>query len=175
MAEERGLTPAQRGTALHLAMQYLPLEGDRTAAGIGGELDRLAREGFLTPLQRQAVDAGRLATFWDSPLGRAMAASPRCEREFKFSLLVPASDYFPDGEGEEILLQGVIDAWFEEGDSVTVLDFKSDRVSPGGERARAEEYRPQLEAYSRALSAILGRPVGRRVLWFFATDTAVEL
>ena len=79
------------------------------------------------------------------------------------------------GEGEEILLQGVIDAWFEEGDSVAVLDFKSDRVSPGGERARAEEYRPQLEAYSRALSAILGRPVGRRVLWFFATDTAVEL
>ena len=175
VAEERGLTPAQRGTALHLAMQYLPLEGDRTAAGIEGELDRLAREGFLTPLQRQAVDAGRLAAFWDSPLGRAMAASPRCEREFKFSLLVPASDYFPDGEGEEILLQGVIDAWFEEGDSVAVLDFKSDRVSPGGERARAEEYRPQLEAYSRALSAILGRPVGRRVLWFFATDTAVEL
>ena len=175
VAEERGLTPAQRGTALHLAMQYLPLEGDRTAAGIEGELDRLAREGFLTPLQRQAVDAGRLAAFWDSPLGRAMAASPRCEREFKFSLLVPASDYFPEGEGEEILLQGVIDAWFEEGDSVTVLDFKSDRVSPGGERARAEEYRPQLEAYSRALSAILGRPVGRRVLWFFATDTAAEL
>ena len=175
VAEARGLTPAQRGTALHLAMQYLPLEGDRTAAGIEGELDRLAREGFLTPLQRQAVDAGRLAAFRDSPLGRAMAASPRCEREFKFSLLVPASDYFPDGEGEEILLQGVIDAWFEEGDTVTVLDFKSDRVSPGGERARAEEYRTQLEAYSRALSAILGRPVGRRVLWFFATDTAVEL
>ena len=35
--------------------------------------------------------------------------------------------------------------------------------------------RPQLEAYSRALAQILGRPVQRRVLWFFATDTAYEL
>ena len=91
------------------------------------------------------------------------------------SVLVSALDYFPEGRGEELLLQGVIDAWFEEGDAITVVDFKSDRVSPGGERARAEEYRPQLAAYSQALSSILGRPVNRQVLWFFATDTAVEL
>ena len=56
-----------------------------------------------------------------------------------------------------------------------MVDCKSDRVRPGGERKQAEEYRPQLEAYSMALSAILGKPVNRQVLWFFATDTAVEL
>ena len=38
---------------------------------------------------------------------------------------------------------------------VTVVDFKSDRIRPGDEKIRAEEYRPQLEAYGRALSAIL--------------------
>ena len=48
-------------------------------------------------------------------------------------------------------------------------------MRPGGELERAEEYRPQLSAYSLALSAILGKPVSRQVLWFFATDTAVEL
>ncbi len=175
IARERGLSPAQRGTALHLAMQYLPLEGDHTPEGVERELDRLAEQGFLTALQREAVDGRRLSAFWTSALGRAMAASPLCRREFKFSLLVPASDYFPGGEDEEILLQGVIDAWFEENGAITVLDFKSDRVSPGGELSRAEEYRPQLEAYGKALSAILNRPVERMVLWFFATDTAVEL
>ena len=175
MVEERGLTPAQRGTALHLAMQYLPLDTEATPEGVERELDRLTEAGFLTEYQRRAVPSGPLAAFLASPLGRAMAASPCCRREFKFSLLVPAEDYFPEGAGEEILLQGVVDAWFEEDGGITVLDFKSDRVSPGGEAARAEEYRPQLEAYSRALSAILGRPVARRVLWFFATSVAVEL
>ncbi len=139
-------------------------------------MDRLTEQGFLTPLQRQAIQPERLAAFLDSPLGTAMtAAGDKCRREFKFSVLVSALDHFPEGKGEELLLQGVIDAWFEDGDTVTVVDFKSDRVAPGGERARAEEYRPQLAAYSQALSAILGKPVNRQVLWFFATNTAVEL
>ena len=177
IAEERGLTPAQRGTALHLAMQYLPLDMDRDPQAVADQLDRLTEEGFLTQLQRQAVEPARLSAFLDSPLGRAMAAAgEKCRREFKFSILTSALNYFPEGRGEELLLQGVIDAWFEgEDGGITVVDFKSDRVRPGGERKQAEEYRPQLEAYSMALSAILGKPVNRQVLWFFATDTAVEL
>lgn len=177
IAEKQGLTPAQRGTALHLAMQYLPLDGDSSPEGVAAELDRLTEAGFLTKLQREAVEPERLSAFLTSSLGRAMAAAgTACRREFKFSVLDSALNYFPEGRGEEVLLQGVIDAWFEgEGGAITVVDFKSDRIRPGGERERAEEYRSQLNAYSLALSAILGRPVNRQVLWFFATDTAVEL
>jgi len=174
-AEELGLTPAQRGTAIHQAMQYIPLEGDHSPEAIRRTLEELVEKGFLTRLQGEAADPARLSAFFNSPLGREMAAAKDVQREFKFSLLVPAEEYYTGAAGEEILLQGVIDAWFGDGDGVTVVDFKSDRVSPGGEAARGEEYRPQLEAYSRALSAILDRPVRRRVLWFFATDTAVEL
>ena len=98
------------------------------------------------------------------------------EREFKFSMLVPAADYYPDAEaGEEVLLQGVVDCWFEEADgTVTVVDFKTDRVTEHTVEARAREYRPQLEAYSRALSQALGLPVGRCVLWFFALGRDVS-
>ncbi|MGO5061066.1 helicase-exonuclease AddAB subunit AddA [Lawsonibacter sp. LCP25S3_F5] len=175
-AEERGLTAAQRGTALHQAMQYLPLTGDHSPEGVRAELDRLTREGFLTPMQRQAIRPAVLSAFFQSDLGRAMCAARECRREFKFSLLVPAREYEPQAEaGEEVLLQGVIDAWFDDGDGVTVIDFKSDRIQPGGEALRGEEYRQQLSAYSRALEEILGRPVRRRVLWFFATGRAWDV
>ena len=77
--------------------------------------------------------------------------------------------------GEEILLQGVVDCWFREADgSVTVVDFKTDRVTEHTARERAESYRPQLEAYTRALAAA-GMPVGRRALWFFALGREMEL
>ena len=69
----------------------------------------------------------------------------------------------------------MIDAWFDDGTGVTVLDFKSDRIRPGGEKGAAERHRPQIEAYSQALERILKRTVKRKVLWFFATDTAEEL
>ena len=132
--------------------------------------------GFLTRLQREAVDPRQISAFFTSPLGQAMTASPVCRREFKFSLLVPARDYFPEGEfGEMVLLQGVVDVWFEDKGGLTVVDFKSDRISTGGELARSQENRSQMMAYGRALSAILGRPVNRMVLWFFATGQGVEV
>ena len=90
------MTPAQRGTALHLAMQYLSLEGDSSPAAVGEELDRLTQAGFLTRLQRQAVEPERLSAFLTSPLGREMAAAKeKCRREFKFSVLDSALNYFP--------------------------------------------------------------------------------
>ena len=173
---ERGLTAAQRGTALHQAMQYLPPDCPPSVEGVRAELEHMVEKGFLTRVQGEAVRPEPLAVFLQSELGRRMAGAAVCRREFKFSLLVPAQEYFHDADGEEeVLLQGVIDAWFEDEQGITVVDFKSDRVLPGGEAVRAEEYRPQLEAYSRALGAILGRPVNHKVIWFFETGVPVKL
>ena len=87
-----------------------------------------------------------------------------------------ASEYYPDApDGESVLMQGIIDAWFEGEDGLTLVDFKSDRVTLSSQVQRAEEYRQQLEAYSRALEEMTGKPVRHKVLWFFATSSAVEL
>ena len=174
--EEKGLSPSERGTALHLAMQYLPLQGCDTPQAVEEELARLVAGGFLTELQGRAAQPQCLAAFFASDVGRAMSRAQQCRREFKFSVLVPARDYYPGaGEEEQVLLQGVIDAWFTDGEEVTVVDFKSDRVTPASQSARAEEYRTQIEAYSKALERITGRRVAHRILWFFATNSATEL
>lgn len=173
---QRPLTPAQQGTALHMVMQYLNFARTGTLEEIQEEIARLVAMQFITPQQGEAVDGERVLAFFQSPLGQRLVASRQMEREFKFSMLVPAADYYPDAEaGEEVLLQGVVDCWFEEADgTVTVVDFKTDRVTEHTVEARAREYRPQLEAYSRALSQALGLPVGRCVLWFFALGGEVS-
>ncbi len=175
-AEEWGLTPAQKGTALHLVMQYIDFERAGTPEGAAAEIARLVEEQFLTPQQGEAADAGAVAAFFQSELGRELMASVSLRREFKFSILVPARQYIPAAEeGEEILLQGVVDCCFETLEGITVVDFKTDRVTEGSVAERAAHYRPQLEAYSRALEEMTGKPVVRRVLWFFALSRAVEL
>ncbi len=176
IAREKGLTPTERGTALHLAMQYLPLDGRPQPGGDRGGSWTAWRRGGSSPTSSGRRWTRRCRRPSSPPTwGKRLLASPEIHREFKFSLLAPASDYGPGLEGEEVLLQGVIDCWFAEGDGLTVLDFKSDRIRPGGEGTRAEEYRPQLEAYSRALERVTGRKVFRRVLWFFATGQPWEL
>ncbi len=86
-------------------------------------------------------------------------------------------DYDPSAvSGDQILLQGVVDCCFETAEGLAVVDFKTDHVFTAAETAeRAEQYRPQLEAYSRALEQVLERPVVRRVLYFLSSGETVEL
>ena len=69
-----------------------------------------------------------------------------------------------------------MDCWFlEEDGAATVVDFKTDRVAQDEADRRALDYRPQLDAYSRALSQAAGVSVKRRYLWFFSAGRSVEL
>ncbi len=174
---ERPLTPAQKGTALHIAMQYLDYGKTDSPEQVSEEIARLVAGQYITPQQGEAVDQEAVLTFFRSELGQRLKTAGQVEREFKFSLLAPAADYYPDGEeGEEVLLQGVVDCWFREADgSITVVDFKTDRVNEHTVARRAEEYRPQLEVYTRALHAVAGECTVRRVLWFFAIGQGINL
>ena len=171
LAGDRPLTADQRGTAMHLAMQYLPLDGnaEETVAALAGRR-------LLTPEQAQAVDAAALNCFLASPLAEELRRAERVEREFRFSLLVPAQDYYPALEGgDEILLQGVVDLFAIKDGRITVVDFKTDRVTEQTLPERVAYYKPQLEAYSTALERIWEMPVARRVLYFFRLGQAVEV
>ena len=175
---QRPLTAAQRGTALHMVMQYLDYSRTGSCEEIAGEIARLTAQQFITPQQGAAVEPQVILNFFQSELGQRMLSAGRLEREFKFSLLVPASDYYPEaaGQEDEVLLQGVVDCWFEEADgTITVVDFKTDRVSENTVADRAEGYRGQLEAYTKALSQVMGVQAGKRLLWFFAVNRAVDV
>ena len=106
----------------------------------------------------------------------AMAAAKDLQREFRFRLLRNASDWF-DGAGEDdrILLQGIVDCFFVEDGEITLVDYKTDRVTAAQAPARAEEYRVQMQTYADALRRILGLPVRRCVLWFLHAGLGCEL
>ncbi len=172
---QRPLSPQERGTAVHLAMQYIRYEACESIEGVQAELLRLQEEGFLLPEQAKCVPPEKITALFLSPLGQRILHAPQVIREFKFSLLTPAQVYDPALAGEELLLQGVTDCCLLEQEGLCVIDFKTDRLSPGQEAQRADRYRGQLAAYSAALSKIFARPVKEQLLYFFATDTAFAL
>ena len=78
-------------------------------------------------------------------------------------------------EGEQVLLQGVVDCALLEEDGITVLDFKTDYVTEDTVMQRAESYRIQVETYADALSRIFEKPVKEKVLYFFRLSKFIEL
>ena len=173
---ERPLTGTERGVATHLVLQYMDYAKATTAEGIRTEIERLRVQRFLSDREAAAVNADAIAKLFSSPLGQRILAADEVQREFKFSLLVDAGTVFPDAMGEELLLQGVVDCCIREGDSLTVIDYKTDRVFTSEDiAARAELYRPQLRSYAEALRRIRKLPVRECVLYFLAAGKAVKV
>lgn len=171
--ERHGLTPAERGTATHLVLQYLNFED----TDVMGQVAALRARSLLTPEQAEAVDVRALERFLASSLAEDIRRGGNVRREYRFTLLMDARDYDPAASGEDtILLQGVVDCCFETAEGLTVVDFKTDRVRTAEEIARrAEHYRPQLAAYSLALEKVLERPVARRALYFLCPGETVDV
>ena len=171
--ERRGLTPAERGTATHLVLQYL----DFADRDVKGQVERLRARDLLTVEQAEAVDIRALERFLMSPLAEEIRQGRNVLREYRFTLLMDAREYDPKAAGDDaILLQGVVDCCFETDAGLTVVDFKTDHVRTAEEVAqRAEHYRSQLETYSRALEQVLEKPVVRRSLYFLHAGETVEI
>ena len=104
----------------------------------------------------------------DCDLGKRMQKAARRNalfREKPFVIGVPACETGPWESRERILIQGMIDAFFEEEGSWILVDYKTDLVRSPDELIR--RYRLQLDYYERALRQVTGRPVAERYLYSF--------
>lgn len=174
LGDDRPLTPTQRGSAAHTLLQHIDYAKTGSETALREELSRLTEQKFLTPRQAESVDLGCILRLFASPIGRRIMNANRLWREFKFSLLCPAEKLFPGGEGESVLLQGVIDCMIEENGEITIIDYKTDRVHGDETLERAKGYAKQLEAYAYAAQRMTGRPVRECVLYFLYSGEIVR-
>jgi len=165
----------QRGNAMHLCMQYLDFTACKDEASVKANVDMLVAAGRLSLEEAEAVSCKQIAAFFRSPLGLRLQSAPQVLREFKFSVLNDGQTVDPALSGEKILLQGVVDCALVEDDGITIIDFKSDRVTPETVAQRASAYVHQVQTYARAMARIYERPVKEAVLYFFAIDQIVPV
>ena len=173
---DRPPTGAERGTATHLVLQYMDFSQGGDIAAVEREIERLRAARFISDRDAAAVDAGAVAGLFNSPLGKRLLSAKELRREFKFSLLCPAGEIYPDAQGEELLLQGVVDCYFAEPDGLVIVDYKTDQVKTERQlKERAAFYSGQVSTYARALERIEGRPVKECVLYFLSAGKAVSI
>lgn len=178
------LDAAEKGIAIHRVMEYLHsgrleevLGGPCTEASVEKFMDWLEKTKRLSGLQRKAVSAKKVVSFMESTWGEEARKSPRCEHEFRFSILVPGTMFGFETE-EELLLQGVVDCWYidpNDENQIVIIDFKSDRATKKQLPQKSKEHENQMETYTIAMEQILGKKVRDRVLWFFTADEGVTV
>ena len=169
---------AEKGTAMHMFMQFADYEACETTDGCKDEAKRLFEQGFITENQLELLEFGKLGDFFTSSLYKEVKNSSNVYREQRFNLEV---DAFGSGEkiavGKDILVQGVIDLFFENADgSYTVVDFKTDRVfGEGAEQTLIDRHKTQLSYYCKAVEEMTGKSVSKAILYSFALSKPVTV
>lgn len=192
--EEEAVSGTVRGNAYHRVMELLDFEevlwsalestegfpgdygeyrqriqGKALTAAVSAFLQREAERGRLAGEYLQAVRTRKLEEFLCSPLAFRMWRAQRggeLYREQPFVLGIDArrlKSSFP--EEETVLIQGIIDVFFEEEDGVVLLDYKTDSVGTLGELWN--RYETQLDYYQEAVEKIFGKKVKERILYSF--------
>ena len=72
-----------------------------------------------------------------------------------------------------VLIQGIIDAYFEEDGEIVVLDYKTDRVQTEAELK--DRYQEQLRLYTRALEQITQKKVKEQIIYSFTLGKEIHL
>jgi ATP-dependent helicase/nuclease subunit A len=139
------------GSALHAVFEQLDFQDLTNLPEICAwiaqtELGDLSRSSELEDMVHSAQK---------SPLFARIANAKKVLREVPFSWWSEAQLY-----------EGVIDLVIEEDDGLTIVDYKSDRVNEIDLPERMKRYRPQIELYARALTALSDKPVKESNLFF---------
>lgn len=199
--EEEPSLGSKRGTAVHRIMELIEygqlqniLKEEDALSEAGGqreeESDRKETEKLVKRIMEKNIASGKLtkeaaelinvrkcAHFLASDLAGRMIKADREGRLYKeksFFIGIPAKEIregFP--QEETVLVQGVIDVYFEEEDGLVLLDYKTDRVTEAEElRSR---YHIQMELYARALEQITQKRVKERLIYSFALEMPLQV
>ncbi len=173
------ISGAERGTAYHTFMENLDYSRKED---LQSQLKELASCGKLSEEEKNSICLSDITVFLGSDIGRRMekaAHDGTLLREQPFVLGVPAGDVYQKeelskaGAEEIILVQGIIDAFFTEDEKITIVDYKTDKVSDKEELIG--RYKAQLGYYKRALEQIKKLPVVDAIIYSFSLNKEIHL
>ena len=162
--DKRKLSSAERGSIYHRIIELIDfaslssLSDDELYDKIVESTENMVAMNLLGEEDLQAVDLGKIKSFFVSDLGKRCIAADKLgllEKERPFT-------YRMNKNGEEILVQGIIDCYFyeigEDSEYTILLDYKSNWIDLNKPLEEEEErlrsdYKIQMEIYKKALEA----------------------
>jgi len=162
---------AEMGTVTHYIMQNIDFDNINEE-----HIEELARRQGLTDKELKRFNKQRIILFFKSDLGKRLLTSGKIYREAPFTMAVPAKELYEELETTEdnILVQGIVDCYFEEDNEIVLLDYKTDHVETGKEAEAAEKYRIQLDLYAKALENETGKIVKEKIVYFLNKEKYVR-
>lgn len=183
LQQEKGLSPSERGTAVHFIMKKIDLGRISNINEIRNQIKELFDNEFLLEEEVKAINPSKIFNFFRSELGQMMISSynrgEKIYREIPFyteiSSLEIDNELDEKYRDEKVRLQGIIDCFFESNGDLILLDYKTDYIRNGEEEKLIEKYKKQLEYYSNAIFKMTGKMVKHKYLYSFSIEKEIRV
>ena len=181
--KDKKLTGAEKGTLMHLCMQYLDINKEYDYAGLESFVKDLVAKNIITEKEKQAIYLQTLYTYTKSEIWQELKQAKLMEREKPFYIMLPAKEFYElekeksainQDNNDKILVQGIIDLYYiNKENELILLDYKTDFAN--NENELVDKYKVQLEIYKRALEKALGRKVNKVYIYSLYLQKIIEI
>ena len=152
------LTGAEKGTLIHLCLQKLDLNKVETREQIEDMIKDMVKREIISQNEAEQINVKAIYEFTKTELANRIRKAKRVHKEAPFYINIPAKEIYEEGADENILVQGIIDLYYEDekGDLVLV-DYKTDYVED--KKELIQKYKVQLDLYKQALEKSTNKKV----------------
>lgn len=169
-------TKAEIGSIVHFVMQHLNLNEILSSENIIEQVNKMVLKKLLTEKEAAVVNINMLQEFFKTDIGQRLRLSNRVKREVPFIIKKKANEIINLLDNSDtILIQGIIDCYFYEGQEVVIIDYKTDEIIDGNLEPVKNEYSPQILSYKEAVEKITEKKVKACYLYLFDIGKAVEI
>ncbi len=168
-------TKAEIGTITHYVMQHLNIKERLELDNIKNQISNMVNTNILTVDEASVVNVNQILNFFNSDIGKRMINSSKIKRETPFVIKKQANGIIKNlNEDDNILVQGIIDCYFYEGDEIVVLDYKTDAVHNNIDIIKGQ-YETQILAYKEALEKLTNKVVKECYLYLFDNNMQIKI
>ncbi len=176
--KEKENVGALYGTAMHRVMECFDFNADDYSTSLESQLRVMRDSNLITEEQLGLISREKINNFIESSLAYRMhnaSLDGKLYIEKPFVLQENPKALFEDAgdNSDPILIQGIIDVFFEEEDGMILLDYKTDKVTSGEELI--SRYSAQLDLYAKAIEKYAGIKVKEKILYSFCLEKEVYL
>ena len=169
------ITSAQKGTLVHLCLQKLNEKQEYTLQEIKDLINELELKQIITNKEARSISTYKILAFTKSTIWKELRKAKVVEKEKPFYINIPAKEIYNQEIEEDILVQGIIDLYYINGnDELVLVDYKTDYVEKGKDEELLNKYRKQLDLYKRALESALNRKVDKVYIYSVYLEKEIE-
>ena len=165
--EESVISGTDRGTLYHKVLELLELSSVKNKKDVQAQINQMIEDGHIKQEDSGKLKLDYIYNFAISNIAKRMllaGAKGKLFKEKQFVMGIKASEVMKDSDSEElILVQGIIDVFFEEDGGLILLDYKSDLVH--SEEQLIKRYKVQLDYYRKALEQMQQKPVKDMIIY----------